>query len=75
MNKQSFEIFHWEFFIDDDVINVYEKRSGDVIGWIKNITIPGPILNQLLTIEEMFVKEHYNEEQVYNWIEEHIEYI
>jgi hypothetical protein len=27
MNKQSFEIFHWEFFIDNDVINVYEKRS------------------------------------------------
>ena len=52
MNKQSFEIFHWEFFIDHDVINVYEKRSGDVIGWIKDITIPGPILNQLLTILE-----------------------
>lgn len=75
MDKQKFEIYHWEFFIDNDVINVYEKRSGDVIGWIKDITIPGPVLNQLLTIEEVFVKENYSEDQVNNWIENYIEYI
>ena len=67
MKRDSFEIFHWEFYKDegDSDIYVYETRSGDVIGYMQE--------DDLNLIRQMFDnKKIYTEEDVYSFIEDNI---
>lgn len=67
MKRDSFEIFHWEFYKDegDSDIYVYETRSGDVIGYMEE--------DDLNLIRQMFDnKKIYTEEDVYSFIEDNI---
>ena len=63
------QVYHWQFIVDSTdeyTINVYETRSGNVIGTLpNNITLP--------KIEKDL--NDFSEEQVYNWIDNNIEYI
>jgi len=66
--RESFNIFHWEFYQDkgDPTVYVYEKRSGDVIGYIPNVQSVREIENDL--------SQDFTEEEVYLWIDNNIEW-
>jgi len=68
MKRDSFEIFHWEFYKDegDSDIYVYETRSGDVIGYMQDIC-------DLNLIRQMFDNKNIStEENVNSFIESNI---
>lgn len=64
MNKKL-NIYHWEFYIEDCDIYVYDKRTGDVLGSIDNYELDE--INDILY-------EH-SESDVYDWIDRNINYI
>ena len=63
--KEKFNIYHWEFFLNDDnLVEVYEERDGDVIGCIDCFDLD-------------YIKDYtrnLSEDQVYNFIDSVIEY-
>lgn len=68
MKRDSFEIFHWEFYKDegDSDVYVYETHSGDVIGYIQD-------MYDLDIIRKIFdSNECYTEEDVNTFIEDNI---
>lgn len=69
INDRCLRVYHWDFLvdsIDEYTINVYEIRTGDVIG-ILGVSITLPDLEKKLS--------NFTEDQVNNWIEDNIEYI
>ena len=70
MNKEKFNIYHWEFYIDykddDYTVYVYETRYCDVIGHLTNTKSLEEIENEL---------DGMSEDEVYNWIDNNIEYL
>lgn len=69
MKRDSFKLFHWEFYKDegDSYTYVYETRSGDIIGYIQD-------MYDLNTIRKIFDSniEWYTEEDVNTFIEDNI---
>ena len=62
------QVYHWQFIgdsTDEYTINVYETRSGNTIGTLTNIT--------LSEIEKTL--SNFSEDDVYNWVDNNIEYI
>ena len=67
--KDHFNIFHWEFYTQDNekTVYVYEKRSGDVIGHMTHI-------DDLDVIRKILDEENdWDEDDVNYFIEENIE--
>jgi hypothetical protein len=66
--KDKVNIYHWEFYIDhlDSDYTVYDKRQGDVIGYLPNT----------LSLDEiwLFLKD-FTEDEVYQWIDDNIGYL
>lgn len=71
IDNNRFKIYHWEFYVettdDDYTVYVYETRSGDVIGSL-------PDTKSLAEIEQ-FLSQYFTEDEVFNWIDNNIEYI
>lgn len=64
--ENSFRKHHWKFFPyeDEDCINVYEERDGDVIGGIYDYSL-----------DELKEKiKDYSESELYDFIHSIIEY-
>ena len=63
------QVYHWQFTVDSTdeyIINVYETRCGDTIG----------ILTNNITLQEIEkTLSNFSEDEVYNWIDNNIEYI
>lgn len=69
IGNNCLRVYHWEFLvdsIDEYTINVYEIRTGDVIGTL-GISTTLPDLEKKLS--------NLTEDQVNSWIEDNIEYI
>ena len=75
MGEKKFKIYHWEFFIQNNEIYVYETRDGDVIGYIMNKCLPESLPKYLDEIQKTFVDNNMSEEEVYDWIDNQIEYL
>lgn len=70
MNNKEFEIYHWKFFEDNHgvtTIFVYEEIDGNVVGYLRDINF-----NDL---ELLFSSKEFIENEVYNWINDNIEYL
>ncbi len=71
IDKNRFKIYHWEFYVDeaddDYTVYVYETRSGDVMGSLTD--------TKSLTEVEQFLSQNFSEDDVFNWIDNNIEYI
>lgn len=67
MKRDSFEIFHWEFYKDEGDLDiyVYETRSGDVIGYMQDIC-------DLNLLRQMFSNKIFTEEDVNTFIEDNL---
>lgn len=73
MNK--FDFFHWEFInrLDDKFdprIEVIEQRNGLILGAL----YPQNVLMDLNELKEFFNENMKVEQNLYDWIEENIEY-
>ena len=69
IGNNCLRVYHWEFLvdsIDEYTINVYEIRTGDVIGTL-GISTTLPDIEKNLS--------NLTEDQVNIWIEDNIEYI
>ena len=73
--EKKFEIYHWKFFIQDNEIYVYETRYCDIIGYIMNKCLKQYLPQYLDDIEKTFIDNNMTEEEVYNWINNQIEYL
>lgn len=68
--KDKVNIYYWEFYVDhldsDYTVYVYDKRQGDVIGYLPNT----------LSLDEiwLFLKD-FTEDEVYQWIDDNIGYL
>lgn len=69
INNNCLQVYHWQFIVDSTdeyTINVYETRYANMIGVLtNNVTLP--------EIEKAL--SNFSEDQVYNWIDNNIEYI
>ena len=69
IDNSRLKVYHWEFFVDnldEYTINVYEIRSGDVIGTL-GMEKTLPEIEQTLN--------NFSEEEVFKWIDNNIEHI
>lgn len=71
----EFGFFHWEFIDrldeqDDPRIDVYETRTGDVIGGL----YPQNIAMDLDELHDFFNENMDVEQDLYDWLEENIEW-
>lgn len=73
INDENFDIteyekFHWKFIWDEDHINVYEIREGDVIGGFYAPEAP-------FTLKDIMEKtQDMDEQEVFDFIEGYIEW-
>lgn len=70
--REVVNVLHWEFWVDEDEPNqfvVYEIREGDVIGVIE---MTDELPDNIKDLEKML--EGKLEQDVYDFIDENIEY-
>jgi len=73
INDGCLQVYHWQFISDSQNeyhVNVYETRSGDVIGILTN-----RITNDIALQEIEKTLSNFSENEVYNWINDNVEYI
>lgn len=73
INDDDFEIteyikFHWKFIWDKDHINIYDIREGDIIGGLYAPEAPYTMKDIIEKMQDM------DEAEVYNFIEDYIEW-
>lgn len=61
---EKLKLYHWEFYIDNHDMYVYDTRSGETLGYL-----PGYTLDD---INDICMEA---EEDVYQWIDKNIKFI
>lgn len=69
-SNKEFEIYHWQFSENDGVFECYEKREGDIIGYLN----PGEDdVPQTIEGLEQYLSQ-MTEDEIFDWISGTIEW-